>query len=77
MKDLNKAIDDDFDFGFSTVDQTPPSADESKAHRMYKMIVPLLDNLLKDADTHEYIKWPNRAAKLNEFHGKLEAILNE
>jgi hypothetical protein len=77
MKDLNQAINEDFDFGFSSVDQLPPSADESKAQRMYKMIVPLLDNLLKDADTHEYIRWPNRAAKLTEFHGKLEAILNE
>ena len=77
MKDLNQAINEDFDFGFSSVDQTPPSSDESKAHRIYKMIVPLLDNLLKDADTREYIHWPNRAAKLTEFHGKLEAILNE
>ena len=77
MKDLNQAINEDFDFGFSSVDQTPPSSDESKAQRIYKMITPLLDNLLKDADTREYIHWPNRAAKLTEFQGKLEAILNE
>lgn len=28
--------------------------------KVEKIIMPLLVNLLKDADTKEYIKWPNR-----------------
>ena len=77
MKDINEALEDEFDFGFTSVDNTPPSTDESKASRIYKMIVPLLNNLAKDADTREYIHWPNRATKIQEFHDKLEAILCE
>lgn len=32
----------------------------SKLQQVEKLIIPLLLNLLKDADTKEYIKWPNR-----------------
>lgn len=76
MKDINKAIEEDFDFGFSAVD-TKPDPDQSKAERMLKLIEPLLKNLMKDADTKEYIHWPNRAGKINEFHEKLKSILDD
>jgi len=34
----------------------------------------LLNNLAKDADTKEYIHWPNRKAKIEEFRIKLNNI---
>jgi hypothetical protein len=61
------------DFGFTAVDEdevTEPiitnvksaTVDElrSKLLEVEKLIMPLLVNLLKDADTKEYIRWPNR-----------------
>lgn len=83
---------DDFDFGFSTVSESDlknreneivkqvhsqvTQTAEQKVQRMYKMILPLLQNLKKDADTNEYIYWPNRAQKIDEFIKKLEEVAN-
>jgi len=33
---------------------------KSKLLEVEKLVMPLLVNLLKDADSKEYIKWPNR-----------------
>jgi len=38
------------------------------------MVMPLLTNLLKDADTKEYIKWPNRRKIIESFIEKFLAI---
>jgi hypothetical protein len=74
---------DDFDFGFTTVSddvfaQAEAATQEGqlKADRIYKMVLPLLNNLAKDADKNAYIHWPNRAAKIEEFKKKLQSILN-
>ena len=74
---------DDFDFGFTTVSddvfaQAEAATQEGqlKADRIYKMVLPLLNNLAKDADKNAYIHWPNRAAKIEEFKKKLQRILN-
>lgn len=61
------------DFGFTAVDEdevTEPiitnvktaTVEElrSKLLEVEKLVMPLLVNLLKDADTKEYIRWPNR-----------------
>lgn len=75
-------LDGDFDFGFTThSDEEFVNADEvhaaqDKAGAMYKAIVPLLNNLAKDADKNDMIRWPNRAAKIAEFKKRLEQILN-
>lgn len=73
--------DDDFDFGFSTVDAEEFTATEVaqdvRATAMYDAIMPLLNNLMKDADTNEYIHWPNRKQKIKEFIRKLEIIMKE
>lgn len=45
-----------------------------KANQMYKMITPLLDNLVKDPEK-EYIYWPNRQAKIKAFKEQLQKIL--
>ena len=78
-----KNLDDDFDFGFTTVgedefvarEQKVTNNADTKVQKMYKMIIPLLNNLAKDADVKEYIRWPNRKEKIAEFIRKLDQIL--
>ena len=74
---------DDFDFGFTTVSEDVFTQAEAatqegqlKAERIYKMVLPLLNNLAKDADKNAYIHWPNRATKIEEFKKKLQDIIN-
>lgn len=74
---------DDFDFGFTTVSEDVFAQAEAatqegqlKADRIYKMVLPLLNNLAKDADKNAYIHWPNRAVKIEEFKKKLQSIIN-
>jgi GTP cyclohydrolase I len=80
MTEIN--LDDNFDFGFTThageefVDVHEAQALQNKAEAMYQAILPLLNNLAKDADKNEMIRWPNRAVKIYEFRKRLEEILN-
>jgi hypothetical protein len=74
---------DDFDFGFTTVSEDVFAQAEAatqegqlKAEQIYKMVMPLLNNLAKDADKNAYIHWPNRATKIEEFKKKLQSIIN-
>lgn len=76
-------LDEDFDFGFTSVSEdifkqaeATVQEGQSKAEAMYKAIVPLLNNLIKDADKNAYIHWPNRADKINAFKTRLQQILN-
>lgn len=73
--------DDDFDFGFSTIDPEEFTASErnvqEKLDKMYNAIMPLLNNLMKDSDTNEYIHWPNRKKRIQEFILKLDSIKNK
>lgn len=80
MDDID--FDEDFDFGFTTVSEDVfIEAEESaleaqqKAERMYKLILPLLNNLAKDADQNAYIHWPNRKEKIEAFKKKLQTLL--
>ena len=73
-------LDDDFDFGFTTVSDDVFAEAESaaqegqlKAEKMYKMILPLLNNLSKDADKNAYIHWPNRGPAIEK---QIQKILN-
>jgi hypothetical protein len=86
MNDLN--LDDDFDFGFSSISESDFIAREEKAvsnavegvqnkvEKMYNMVLPLLNNLAKDGETNAYIHWPNRGAKIEQFKKKLLDIVN-
>lgn len=65
---------DDFDFGFTTTNEAQIVSENGKAEEMYKLILPLLNNLIKDAD-NEYIHWPNRKEKIEAFKKKLEALI--
>ena len=79
--------EDIFDFGFTAVDETELEvvqqaqakvAQESgtatdlqdKLDKLYNSITPLLNNLKANPEK-EYILWPNRPAKIEQFEKKL------
>jgi hypothetical protein len=82
--------DFDFDFGFTAVDedelevvqQASKIAEKSsenfdhvqeKIDALYNAIIPLLNNLKKNPEK-EYILWPNRVEKVDEFEDHLTKI---
>lgn len=78
---------DQFDFGFTAVDEkeldavqkletTSSKADEleDKLNRLYNSILPLLSNLKKNPEK-EYILWPNRTEKIEEFEDHIARII--
>ena len=82
----------DFDFGFTAMDaeeleavqekvvEVQKAAEVSKAtadkiDALYNMIIPLLNNLQKNPEK-EYIYWPNRLDKVEEFRDKLTEVYN-
>lgn len=77
---------DDFDFGFTSASEdeivAPIVVNNNEIEvkyqkiidKMLKAINPLLNNLAKDADTKDYIHWPNRKQKIEEFKNKLNKI---
>ena len=81
---------DQFDFGFTAVDEdelevvqkqtqklesTSGKAEEleDKLNKLYNSILPLLSNLKKNPEK-DYILWPNRLAKVEEFETHLQQI---
>ena len=81
----------DFDFGFTAVDEneleavqkattkvesTSSKAEdlEEKLNKLYNAILPLLTNLKKNPDK-EYILWPNRTEKIEEFEDHISGII--
>jgi len=79
--------DDFFDFGFTAVDeselkavqeankaaesvQSTATVTQDKLDRLYNAIVPLLNNLKKNPEK-EYILWPNRIEKVEQFETHL------
>lgn len=48
---------------------------EEKLNTLYKMVIPLLKNLARDADK-DYIYWPDRQKKMTEFIAKVEKVVN-
>ena len=80
----------DFDFGFTAMDADELDAVQTvkeevsvasnealtlkdKCDTLYNMIQPLLSNLQKNPEK-EYIYWPNRLAKDEEFSDKLNEV---
>ena len=79
----------DFDFGFTAMDadeldvvqekvkdvsvaESSALTQKDKCDKLYNMIMPLLSNLQKNPEK-EYIWWPNRLDKVEEFRDKLAA----
>ena len=73
-----KEEDDDYDFGFSTVDEMELKAGEISTYEkllgLKKMIMPLLNNLKKNPE-QEYIRWADREKKINEFIKKMDKYI--
>jgi ABC-type sugar transport system substrate-binding protein len=76
-------VDTDFDFGFDFSDDLTDAVNEkeqqaaiaqTKAETMYKMIMPLLNNLKKNPDKPNIV-WPDREKKIDEFIKKLDNVL--
>jgi hypothetical protein len=76
-----------FDFGFTAVDESELEvakaaeeltdavhSAEHKLAKLYAAVKPLLANLKKNPDK-DYIKWPNRSKKVEEFEALIEKIV--
>lgn len=80
-------MDDIFDFGFTAVDEDELSAvqeakttltevssnaetTQDRLDRLYNSVMPLLTNLKANPEK-EYILWPNRTEKIEQFEAKL------
>ena len=83
-------MSDMFDFGFTAVDEDELEADqkaasvasevtassaqlEERLNSLYNAVIPLLNNLKKNPDK-DYILWPNRLDKVEEFEAHLTNI---
>ncbi len=83
-------MSDIFDFGFTAVDEseleavqalgatakeveTKASTTQDKLDSLYNAVIPLLNNLKRNPEK-DYILWPNRLAKVEEFEDHLQAI---
>ena len=83
--------DDFFDFGFTAVDESELEAvqktttklqttsskveeTEEKLNKLYNAILPLLSNLKMNPEK-EYILWPNRVEKVEEFEELISNIV--
>jgi hypothetical protein len=78
----NIDLDEDFDFGFTSVSediftqaQLTVEESQAKAEAIYKLVLPLLNNLAKDAEKNAYIHWPNRKEKIEAFKKKLQSLI--
>jgi hypothetical protein len=78
--------DDIFDFGFTAVTEeelesvqnlqqsVEEAGDvEERLNKLYNAIQPLLNNLRKDPEK-EYILWPNRLERVEQFSDYLDSI---
>ena len=80
-----------FDFGFTAVDESELEAFktikseassagaevkalEEKVNSLYNAILPLLTNLKKDPEK-DYILWPNRTEKIEQFEEHISKII--
>lgn len=77
-------LDTDFDFGIDFSEDLTVAVYEkeqqaaiaqNKAETMYKMIMPLLNNLKKNPDKPNIV-WPDREKKIDQFIKKLDNVLN-
>ena len=65
-------IDADTDFGFTFADSEDiKTQSQDKVHGLRKLIMPLLNNLLKNPEK-DTIVWPNREKTINAFIKKMD-----
>ena len=71
------------DFGFTAVNEdeleavqkvsATATSSEDRLNKLYNAITPLLNNLKQNPEK-DYILWPNRLAKVEEFETHLQKI---
>ena len=76
-------MSDMFDFGFTAVNEeeleavqkvsVAASSTEERLHNLYNAIMPLLNKLKKNPEK-DYILWPNRLEKVEQFESHLQSI---
>jgi hypothetical protein len=83
-------MSDMFDFGFTAVDEAELEAvqkttnlvndaeqlaltTQDRLDKLFNAVIPLLNNLKKNPEK-DYILWPNRLAKVEEFEDYLQKI---
>lgn len=82
MRNRDEITDFDDDFGFTLVGEEEISNKDisetykQKLMQLHKMIMPLLKNLLKNPEK-DYIHWPNRDKKINDFIQKMNKVIEE
>lgn len=86
-------VNDIFDFGFTAVDESELEAvqkantaawkiestantTQEKLNKLYNAILPLLTNLKKNPEK-DYIYWPNRVGKVDEFEDMITKIVKD
>lgn len=79
-------MSDVFDFGFTAVDEeelesykqvsSVASSTQHKVDKLYNAIVPLLNNLKANPEK-DYILWPDRLKKVEQFEEYLTKIYQE
>lgn len=74
--DDTMTLDETDDFGFSVVSENEIKSDQEKLEGLRKMIMPLLNNLMKDPDK-DYIHWPNRDKKIKAFIKKMNDYIDK
>ena len=77
---------DVFDFGFTAVNEeelesyqkvsSVASSTQDKVDKLYNAVIPLLNNLKANPEK-DYILWPNRLQKVEEFEDYLTCIYKE
>ena len=71
--------EEDYDFGFTAVDFDPTAVQaevdqtKSKLQQVESLILPLLNNLMKNPEK-EYIHWPNRQAVIKKQIDRILAV---
>ena len=68
-------INFDDDFGFSLVSEEELNSGDNKLEELRALIMPLLKNLMANPEK-DYIYWPNRAEKIEQFIQKLDYVIN-
>lgn len=76
--DAVQSVKQEAESASSTAAQWQQQAEEwqSKANAIYNAVIPLLNNLQSNEEK-EYIYWPNRSIKIDQFKLKLQQVLND
>jgi len=71
--------EDEYDFGFTFMDsseiQTIQTQAQDKVHGLRNMIMPLLNNLMKNPEK-DTIVWPNRDKSIKSFIKKMDEYID-